>query len=105
MRVSEKGNVDFRVYEAESGEEYVLVRVPGAAGSFVGKVRGACEEVLTGVSESCFDTVLFKARQTRALVGFMQENCGAQPEFLWKRYPDYAADVYKRQAYWRAALR
>lgn len=104
VRVSEKGNVDFRVYEAESGEEYILVRVPGAEGSFVGKVRGACEEVLTGVSEGCFDTVLFKARQTRALVGFMQENCGAQPEFLWKRYPDYAAFRVKENGKWFAVI-
>lgn len=67
VRVSKKGNVDFRVYEAESGEEYVLVHVPGAAGSFVGKVRGACEEVLAGVSAGCFDTYCSRRGRRRPL--------------------------------------
>ena len=61
------GQFHVRVYEAESGEEYVLVHVPGAAGSFVGKVRGACEEVLAGVSAGCFDTYCSRRGRRRPL--------------------------------------
>ena len=68
------------------------------------KCAGRAKKCSTGVSEGCFDTVLFKARQTRALVGFMQENCGAQPEFLWKRYPDYAAFRVKENRKWFAVI-
>ena len=67
VRVTKKRYVDFRVYEAESCEEYVLEHVPGAVGSFVGKVRGACEEVLAGVSAGCFDTYCSRRGRRRPL--------------------------------------
>lgn len=37
-------------------------------------------------------------------MGFMQEHCGAQPEFLWKGYPDYAAFRVKENGKWFAVI-
>lgn len=42
--------------------------------------------------------------QARKVVGFIAQNFGAQPEFLWEKFPDYAAFRRADNGKWFAAL-
>ena len=85
------GAVRFRVLERATGEEYVLVQVDSARGGFVGDVRASCEKALADIAARCFDTDILKAEQTKRTLAWMKSEFAAEPEFLWERYPDYAA--------------
>ena len=104
VSVTDAGAVDFHVYETGTGEEYALVHVSNAAGGFVSDVRAACERVLLDISKKCFNTELLKAEQTKRIVGFIEENYGAKPEFLWEKYPNYAAFRVKKNEKWFAVI-
>lgn len=91
VAVAPDGTVRFRVLERATGEEYALVHVESARGGFVSDVREACEKALADVADKCFDTEILKAEQTKRTLAWMRAEFAAEPEFLWDRYPDYAA--------------
>ncbi len=102
--VTDSGTVYFKVYEAETDEEYVLVHVSSAEGGFIGNVRNACEKVLIDISNKCFHTELLKAEQTKRIVEFINKHYDAKPEFLWEKYPNYAAFRIKENEKWFAVI-
>lgn len=104
ISVTEKGTVKFNVFEADTGEEYVLVHVPSAVGGFVGDVRACCEKLLVNISDKCFNTEILKAEQTKRTVEFIKKTYAAEPEFLWERYPNYAVFRIKESQKWFAAI-
>lgn len=85
ISITDKGIVHFSVYETETNEEYVLVHVAGAVGSFVGDIRSECEKVLIDVSDKCFNTELLKAEQTKRIIRFIKEKYDIEPEFPWEK--------------------
>ena len=99
-----EGHVSYRVYEAETGEEYALVNVAGADGGFVGDVREACEKVLTDVSDKCFDTEYLKAEQTVRIMESVEKTYDVTPEFLWEDYPDCAVFRVSENRKWFAVI-
>jgi len=104
LTVTDAGAVDFQVFEAETREEYVLVKVPSASGGFVGCVREACEGVLADVADRCFRTELRKAEQAKRITTFLEEHYEVKPEFLWERYPNYAVFRIPENGKWFAAI-
>ena len=86
--VSEGGTVDFRVFEAESGEEYLPAHVYNAAGAFVGDIHRACEEVLRDVAQTCSTAACFQWAQTERMLQFVSETYHVAPEFLWPKFPE-----------------
>jgi predicted DNA-binding protein (MmcQ/YjbR family) len=91
VTVAPDGAVRFKVVEKATGEEYVLVHVDNAQGGFVGDVRKACEKALADIAAGCFDTEILRAEQTRRTLAWIKSEFSAGPEFLWEKYPDYAA--------------
>jgi len=104
ITVESDGNVSYKVMDHAVGEEYTLVRVEGAQGSYVGAVRAACEKVLSEIAQKCFDTEILKAEQTKRILHAISAEYGVEPEFLWDRYPDYAAFRRKDNAKWFAII-
>lgn len=89
VTIGKKQAPDVRVIEAETGEEYILYKT-NAQGSFVGAVREAIRKVLTEIAEACYETEIFHTSQAKMLIGFALDTYGDEPEFLWKKLPDYA---------------
>ncbi len=104
ISVTDSGSVDFKVYDAAGGDEYVLVHVPEAEGAFVAEVRAACEKALVQAAEKCFDTQRLKAEQTKRIIEYIKSDYGAEPEFLWEAYPNYAVFRIKENEKWFAAI-
>lgn len=101
--ISSVGDVDTKLIEKETGEEYVLYKT-NATGSFVGKVRKEIETILIQVSESCFDIEIFKSQQAKEIIHYVQEKYGDELEFLWKKFPDNAVWRRKDTAKWYGAI-
>lgn len=95
VSLSDVGAVSTVLTEAVSGEEYVLHRVPGASGAFVGKVREEYEAVLQTISEKCFEPDVFKGDTAKQVIQYVKGTYQDELEFLWKRFPDNA--VYRRK--------
>ena len=89
--VSPEGKVDFRAFEAESGDEYLPAHVFNAKGSLVGVIHGECEKILKEVSARCFYTEIYRWDQSKRILEIIREKYGAEPEFLWKKFPEYGA--------------
>lgn len=88
--VTDSGQVSYKVYEVDTGEEYILVHVANAVGGFVREVREACENKLRDISNKCFTIEVLKAEQTKRMVHFIENDLGVKPEFLWEKYPNDA---------------
>ena len=61
VAVTDVGRVSTVLTEAASGEEYVMHRIPGTNGAFVGRVKEEYEMILQTISEQCFERMYSKA--------------------------------------------
>ena len=108
MKLTVKADADGKIYtqvtDENSGDEYVLHLVTGAAGAFVGKVRCEYETVLNDISENCFDAEVFKSKQAKAVIGYVRTAYGDELEYLWKKFPDNAVVRRKDNKKWYAAI-
>lgn len=92
------------VTDKSSGEEYVLHRIAGASGSFVGQVRSDYEAMLEKISVKCFDLEVFKSDQAKAVIDFVKDKYGDEFEYLWQKFPDNAVVRRKDNQKWYAAI-
>ena len=91
ITITPDGKADFKVYESDSGEEYMPAHVYNAAGAFVGEVHKACEEILNDIAQRCYHTDYFKWDQSKRILRFIKNGYNAEPEFLWSSLPECAA--------------
>ncbi|MBR7025265.1 MAG: MmcQ/YjbR family DNA-binding protein [Selenomonadaceae bacterium] len=98
-----RGRVTSKIFDAD-GEPYTLHLVEGATGEFVGSVKAEHERILKNISEQCFDDEIFKFGQTLKLIEYIRENFSDAPEFLWKKYPNFAIFRRKDNRKWYALI-
>lgn len=108
LMLTVKVTADEKIYEEitdqNSGDEYVLHRVAGARGSFVGQVKTEYEEILEKISAKCFDAEVFKSEQAKAVIAYVRDTYTDEFEYLWKKFPDNAIVRRKDNRKWYAAL-
>lgn len=102
--VSSDGGVSTRMTDTATGDEYVLYKVTSSVGSYVGEVRTACGEVLTDISQTCFEPDAFHGEQTAAVLAYARERYGDEPEFLWEKLSDSAILRRKDNQKWYAVF-
>lgn len=103
VAVAADGTADYRVYDAQTGDEYYLARVPDASGAFVGEINAACEEILLNIARECFYTERFQNGQTKRVLQYIRQKYGSEPEFLWQKFPGFAA-IRNEKKVWFALL-
>ncbi len=103
VTINEEETIHTRVADS-NGDEYVLHRVNGAAGAFVGRIKSDFEAVLKEISEQCFEPDVFKSEQTKAVIAYVRDRYGDTPEFLWNKFPDNAVVRRKDNRKWYAAF-
>lgn len=104
VRIDDAEKLFTEVIDSISGEEYVLHRVTGAAGSFVAQVKGEYEAILEEISAKCFDPEVFKSEQAKAVIAYVRNTYGNEPEYLWKKFPDNAVVRRNDNQKWYAAI-
>lgn len=80
-----------KLVEISSGDEYRLHLDSLATGSFVNSIRNEFLDVLTNIVKNCFDTDIFKNPQSNQVIQYVNNNYQTTPEFLWEKFPNYAA--------------
>lgn len=93
-----------RIVDTDSNEEYVLHRIPGATGSFVGAIKAARDHKLMEIAKQCFDPDVFKSDDAKKVISYVHSTYGDDLEFLWKKSPDNAIIRRKDNQKWYAAL-
>ena len=89
IHVDEEGNLSGKLYDMESGEEYVNHRIKQQMGEFVSKMREAYFEILYDIVTNCYDAQPFIGNQSNRIAVYLKETYGTTPEFLWKKYPGH----------------
>ena len=95
VSVANTGKVSTVLTETASGEEYILHRIPGAKGAFVGRIKEEYEMILQTISEQCFEPDVFKSDAAKQVIQYVKDTYQDELEFLWKRFPDNA--IFRRQ--------
>ena len=73
--------VSAKVYDGETGDEYVLHTVSGATGVYVGNVREAVKNVLSRLYNECFESEIYSAGQVKAVIKHVRETYGEEPDY------------------------
>ncbi|MCC8169504.1 MAG: MmcQ/YjbR family DNA-binding protein [Oscillospiraceae bacterium] len=95
VTVTEAGEIAAEIIDPTFNEPYTLHLTADASGSFVGKIRSRYEEILTEISEQCFEPDVFKSKQAKALIEYVRKAYGDELEFLWKKFDNNA--VWRRK--------
>ena len=95
IKLSKAGKVSGSVFDKESNEEYVPLRLPESEGGFVAAVRESYCDLLKEVRQECFYGEDFIGEQANRIRVHIQSKFGSEPEFLWKDTPDCA--VFRNQ--------
>ena len=104
MLTVKDGDLNFQVYDQETGDLYPQVHMESMRGTFVGSVREACLEVLHNIRKSCFEVQEFLCPQTKRIMTHVQENYEDQLEYLWEKSPDTAVLRHDDNQKWYAVL-
>lgn len=104
VTVSEDAKIYTKVTDNSSDEEYVLHRVLGASGAFVGQVKSEYNAILEEISSKCFEPDVFKSEQAKAIINHIRNTYADELEFLWQKFPENAVIRRKDNKKWYAAI-
>ena len=104
VTIAKDGELSADVIDGVSKERYVLHRISGASGAFVGTIREEYERVLTAIAEACFEPDVFKSENARQVIQYAREKYQDELEFLWQRFSENAILRRKDNKKWYAAL-
>ncbi|MBR7158939.1 MAG: MmcQ/YjbR family DNA-binding protein [Alphaproteobacteria bacterium] len=94
----------FKIIDNSTEEEYRLVYISDAVGSFIGTVRSASEEVINDVIDKCYDAHIFKSPYTKQVIEYVENKYGAKAEYLWEKTPNNAIFRDPKSKKWYLAL-
>ena len=80
--------VSFKVYDQDTGDEYIQIHLEQLQGDFVGQVREACQETLAAIRQSCFEVEDFLYPQAKRLMNYISQRFQGRIEYLWERSPE-----------------
>lgn len=76
--------MDYQVFDQETDDEYVQVKMEAMTGEFVGQVREACQEIFLMIRANCFEEVGFLYEQSSRLQDYVAKTYGGRLEYLWE---------------------
>ena len=97
------GALTGRILDPESGGEYTLFRMENAEG-FAGKVREKYIGLLREIRGKCCENRFFAGELSERIAVLIREEFGAEPEFLWEKYPSFAVFRKKENRKWFAFI-
>ena len=101
IRVSENGQIEGKLIDCDMNEEYTNIYA-AHYGAYVSMVREAYTGLLEEIRDRCFEKQQFLSPQSRRIAAYMEKEYGTKPEFVFKKYPDYA--VFRNNGKWFAII-
>ena len=98
------GEIDTKLIEKSTNEEYTLHLVKSANGQFIGKIREEYENILKDIGNKCFDTDVFKSKQAHDIIRYVSKKYNDSLEYLWEKFPENAVCRRKDNKKWYFAI-
>lgn len=95
VKISDNGEVDTKVIDTFSQEEYVLHRINKPKGTYALKVKEAYEDVLESIKQQCTIRQVFQSETTEKVIAYIKETYNDELEFLWEDSPTTA--IFRRK--------
>ena len=92
--------LDYQVFDQETGDEYVQVKMETMTGEFVGQVREVCQEIFLMIRANCFEEVGFLYKQSGRLQEYVARIYDGRLEYLWEnssKNSNLHAGVFRHQ--------
>ncbi len=96
--------LDIKVIDLISNEEYLPIKIPQATGEYVGKIREELKNKLNEIIVNCSQIEVFKSTQSKQIIKYIKEKYDNDPEFLWKKYEGTAVFRHKENSKWYGLL-
>ena len=93
-----------KVIDIENDDEYILVDIQNFNGEFVGKVRKEYENKLIDIIEKCTISEIYKNKQSKEIIEYINNKYNDKLEFLWEKFDDNAIWRNKENNKWYGAL-
>ena len=93
--IKNEKDIETKLIDCDSKELYTLHLFGDAAGTFVGEVREAYENVLNNIVQSCCDETYFIFAQSNRIADYVKTQYNITPEFLWEKSP--GCGVFRNQ--------
>ncbi len=104
VTVSKDGQVQGKMIDLMTGEEFTNFRIQYVFGGFVHEVREAFVATLHAIRENCFVKAPFLGAQANRLTGWIAKQYGDAPAFLWKKTPGTGVFRNPDSQVWYAAI-
>ena len=104
VRVDCHGQVSGEVYEVDSDELYLPLRVESMAVGYAGQVRAAYKKVLEDIKARCGCETYFMCPQSNRLAQQILARYGDKPVFPWEKYAGYGVFKNPDNDKWYALL-
>ncbi len=86
ITIHSDGKIESKVFEKETNEEFLPLRIENNQGAFVGEIRADYEETLTEIRNNCFNKNYFVLPQSNRITAEIIKKYKNEPEFLWEKY-------------------
>ena len=93
-----------KVVDLVTNQEYILVDIKDADGSFVYKVREEYQNILNDIIKNCSVPNVFKSVQAKKVIKYVNEKYNDDLEYLWEKFPNNAIFRNKNNNKWYALL-
>ena len=93
-----------KLIDIENDDEYILVDIQNFNGEFVGKVRKEYENKLIDIIEKCTISEIYKNKQSKEIIEYINNKYNDKLEFLWEKFDDNAIWRNKENNKWYGAL-
>ena len=90
LNFSKDWELDYKIIETATGEEYEPAYIKNIEGSFVGEIRQETEKIISDISNKCTSFNPFVSEYTYKVIDYIKEKYSDEPEYLWDKFPDNA---------------
>ncbi len=80
-------NIETKLIDCNSNDEYTLHLIESADGKFVGEIRAEYENILSEIANQCCCKTYFSYPQANRLTEWIIQKYNTIPEFLWEKSP------------------
>ena len=104
LSISKIDDLDYKIIETSTDEEYEPAYIKNAEGKFVGEIRQEAEEIISDIAARCTVFTPFLSEYTYRVIDYIKEKYSDEPEYLWEKFPDNAVFRHKNNQKWYAAI-
>lgn len=88
VKIDRNGIISAKVFEVETDDEYLPLRIKSQEGVFTGTIREEYKIILTEIRDNCFSKKYFISNQANRITNLIISKYGNYPCFMWEQSPD-----------------